>query len=997
MDLGVSGWPSIELPVSGLGSKSKARMFAVPLDIQVSNETPVLYPQGFVKKLIEIQKKLMRKQQRILHIQVGDTFAMVISDRGKVYSFGFNDRGQLAKKSNDSGHSKSPANKNKKQPFYVENLSLNKAKMMSLGGSHGIFLDQNDNLFTWGDNSYGQLGLGHNYDCGAMNVLNSLKSPVSTVKARGCRSAVVTQNNEFILWDSKEHHRQQASFEKRSLLIDRKYAKQLSHLNPFRDHADSFFVRKKIRSKYEDNRKRLTTLRLKNRSKHTQGSVRYQNEDSAGEDEQSQESEDLHYFPSNNDLQSPTNPFRGMLYRIPTKTQVVTLAMGHSFLLMLTKGGRVLGQGDNTWGQCGVPVEAATHIPHLSSIEFFSAKKLSIKQVDCGLHHSIVLTNSKRVFTFGANESYQLGTAQVRYQDHPLQVFLAETEPGSKELTARNVCATSRGSCVLTEDYRVFFMGAFGVGLQKQPRLFPYELTFFPQGIKDNFVPIRLYTSWSSSVSVTYLVLFDFSHLRLKIRNNKDSITNNFVDKWLKRSCDTLFAPYAEHYVEFISSSCFLKQSMTRKANELDFPNHVVFEDPLKQELLRNTLSKQVLRPKSVQRRKSRSAQRIHFPESETDARQRETLEFYLPKSKRKHEVQNNLMVKNLKFNSVLNVEEETNSFIRPGQLRKKVKKKEAQREKVSYYDLHENPEIPEKVQSDLGRVRESPFDSLNDKQNLFLNLLEGTGRFKNSKKTAHPRYGRKGVNSPDEDLAKGDNQTPVNKAKSKYENPFHQKKSRKSKSPVRRPSSPFKNLKDRQREKSIKKLEKSFSKIVKEREQQVRFEHPEFLSNKSFGGPTPSESKSRASKNSAKKSVSKRQKSVRKSKKSHPRKIPMDQILKHSDPSANEIKISRDHLLSQMQTSNLRFKTSKVINQLKYGDEAVDPKVLKSSMKKGVGRFGHTPEKQGPKVMFDKPQKKKESIQSRQSQHSKIIKKGKIPKTEIIVQYRPKIKIIIL
>ena len=78
-----------------------------------------------------------------------------------------------------------------------------------------------------------------------------------------------------------------------------------------------------------------------------------------------------------------------------------------------------------------------------------------------------------------------------------------------------------------------------------------------------------------------------------------------------------------------------------------------------------------------------------------------------------------------------------------------------------------------------------------------------------------------------------------------------------------------------------------------------------------------------------------------------------MDQILKNSDPTANEIRVSQNQLLSQMQNSNMRFQTSKVINQQTYEEAVNEKKGLKSSLKKGPGRFGRTPEKESQKVMF--------------------------------------------
>ena len=44
----------------------------------------------------------------------------------------------------------------------VKNLSANPAKFLSLGKDHGLMVDESDNVYLWGKNSEGQLGMDHN-------------------------------------------------------------------------------------------------------------------------------------------------------------------------------------------------------------------------------------------------------------------------------------------------------------------------------------------------------------------------------------------------------------------------------------------------------------------------------------------------------------------------------------------------------------------------------------------------------------------------------------------------------------------------------------------------------------------------------------------------------------------------------------------------------------------------------------------------------------------
>ena len=50
----------------------------------------------------------------------------------------------------------------------VKNLSANPAKFLSLGKDHGLMVDESDNVYLWGKNSEGQLGMDHNKQTGAI-------------------------------------------------------------------------------------------------------------------------------------------------------------------------------------------------------------------------------------------------------------------------------------------------------------------------------------------------------------------------------------------------------------------------------------------------------------------------------------------------------------------------------------------------------------------------------------------------------------------------------------------------------------------------------------------------------------------------------------------------------------------------------------------------------------------------------------------------------------
>jgi alpha-tubulin suppressor-like RCC1 family protein len=971
VDFSQSGWPSSWEISPKINLKPRARLFAVPIDIHLSNDTTIIYPKGFVAELIKIQNKLAIKKQRILHIKVGDTFAMVVSDHGKVFSFGMNDRNQLARRlSNNEFEGSSQV---------VKNLTSNKPKILSLGGSHGIFLDQNENIYTWGDNSHGQLGLGHNYKNSSMNILNSINKSILTAKARGSRTAIVTEQNQYIYWDSKASNKSSEQFKKKSLLIEMSHLKEFGRNNIYKDDSDMFEIKRKIHSKNQKNRNRLHSLRVRTKSqKKPFRSSRYDVKESFDEQEDlTEESEDLDFYPSNENLHLPSNPFIGKMYRLSEDNVIKSISMGHSFTLLLTQNGKLMSQGDNSMGQCGFSTRETQFIEKPTFIQYFKNKGSFIKQVDCGLQHSIVMTNSGKVLSFGANDNYQLGHSKTRFQGKPAIVRLPDMNHQGLGYRAKNVSATSKGSCILTDDHRIFIMGAFGVGLQKFPRVFPYEITFFNESIKESFVPIKLCTSWSSTVSVTYLIFLDYRGLKINIKNNKDKLSNNFANKWLSTPGQTLFAPFDENLIQYINPKSFMKSKYNLTKNKIEFFDNIVFNDQKKNKSFKESISRSRSRHRNFKVNRSRSTNKSRSLNKRSKSSKRSTYgksqksKPYLSNSGKQMKLKNTLMMKNLKFNSKYNIEEGSNGFIRQGQLEIKKKKKLREnmsdmshqskmnnKQPISFYDLNENPQIPNTVQSETANLKINTFDSLMKEKEMFLDFLEAPGTKFKANSQRLPRYGKPKIpyklSEKSSEIREEDIKISLKETDQKYEDPFI--KSRKSESRIsqnvnRRPSSPFKNLKEREREKSIKKLKKSYSKIIKEREQAVRFLPPKFGSNDSFG--EPQNLKNKQSKVSKKKDIKKKDiktKSINSNKKM--KKNMMDQILKQSESNANEIRVSQDHLLSQMQQSNSRFKTSKVINQLKYEEVSSENKALKSSLKK-VPRFGKSKDKDTPKVMF--------------------------------------------
>jgi alpha-tubulin suppressor-like RCC1 family protein len=123
----------------------------------------------------------------------------------------------------------------------------------------------------------------------------------------------------------------------------------------------------------------------------------------------------------NNDVSVP-NP-TPTLVDLPSGSGAVTrVAAGDGFALVLTSSGQLYGFGENQYGQLGSTVDnlssAADPTPELVSLPGADGP---VVQIAAGFNHSLVLTSTGQLYAFGNNEFGQLGNSinNGRYAANP--------------------------------------------------------------------------------------------------------------------------------------------------------------------------------------------------------------------------------------------------------------------------------------------------------------------------------------------------------------------------------------------------------------------------------------------------------------------------------------------------------------------------------------------------------------------------------------------------
>ena len=117
--------------------------------------------------------------QSVVVASCGGDHNLIITDKGQVYSWGKDERGQCGRGDGEVA---------KPTPRILKSFLKTVVISVASGSSHSLALSQEGHLFTFGDNTYGQLGLGdrtvtHRTTPERVKCLDGV--PLSTVHAGG--------------------------------------------------------------------------------------------------------------------------------------------------------------------------------------------------------------------------------------------------------------------------------------------------------------------------------------------------------------------------------------------------------------------------------------------------------------------------------------------------------------------------------------------------------------------------------------------------------------------------------------------------------------------------------------------------------------------------------------------------------------------------------------------------------------------------------------------
>jgi hypothetical protein len=144
-----------QAPDLRMGNQGKLGLYLQVIDLSFIADSRTIYKDGWANYYIRASEECKEMNSELRAIQVGETHAMVTTITGKCFAWGYNDHGQLL--SND-----------KDIIYHSFKLLRSDAKCENIvsGGDHVFVIDKENNVYSYGRNDTGQLGLGHNKDVG---------------------------------------------------------------------------------------------------------------------------------------------------------------------------------------------------------------------------------------------------------------------------------------------------------------------------------------------------------------------------------------------------------------------------------------------------------------------------------------------------------------------------------------------------------------------------------------------------------------------------------------------------------------------------------------------------------------------------------------------------------------------------------------------------------------------------------------------------------------
>lgn len=185
----------------------KVNLFSQVVDVQVLCDTSDVYETPWSMHWLQLAKEMMMNDTPIQRVAIGSTHTIAVNSKSKLYSWGWNEFGQLGTSPEEEikreiRHGSSAA----KQLVIHENSDdpesqHGRIKQLTVGEDHNLIRDEEGNVYAFGDNSKGQLGMGHYKDLHTPTLVSALpENGVKEISTCGNQNLACTTTGKVYIW-----------------------------------------------------------------------------------------------------------------------------------------------------------------------------------------------------------------------------------------------------------------------------------------------------------------------------------------------------------------------------------------------------------------------------------------------------------------------------------------------------------------------------------------------------------------------------------------------------------------------------------------------------------------------------------------------------------------------------------------------------------------------------------------------------------------------------
>jgi myosin-5 len=517
----------------------KAKLFAIPFDLSLTAETLETYPGTWSGELKSFIKKIGERSERLLHVVPGDSSTFCITDDLRVYSFGANDQGQLCTEDSSklfSGRIRE-----------VYNLSKNPALQMTLGQDTGAMVSQSGRVFFWGKYNENQLGMKSKRPINGIFVQNAIKEEFISVSVRGAPGPQGEDLN-YVIGKSGRVYVFGIEADEDEVQLETVHSGHMNYSDAQRD-----FEYKEIQRKHHQSVATAYNESPIYKNVKASSAVNYKileiEDDDFKESTRSVRKVSPGFDKTRRGLDSTQNIPR----ELDSYKKITYISSGSDFSMFLSDKGVLFGLGANQYGELGLGDESPRRQP--SPLNTLRRANEKIEEVSCGFKHVVCRTNLGKIYSWGLGSSSQNGNIRGKNQSSPMEVHFSDSSLSS--LTRiRNIGASAFGSYFFFDDGSLFLLGKCGPGIFIQPAKFPYTTRMFSGKMKEDFVPVKIFSNWSSMLSVGYLVFLDFRGVETA-KNYKEKIAGMVAAKW---KSGNMLPVFDENLHKYVQSKNMLKE-----------------------------------------------------------------------------------------------------------------------------------------------------------------------------------------------------------------------------------------------------------------------------------------------------------------------------------------------------------------------------------------------------------------------------------------------------